>query len=41
MLKEVAALEEDVPIKTRCQGLREHMAGTSAMYTVSCDAEGR
>jgi len=37
----MAALEEDVPIKTRCQVLREHMAGTSTMYTVSCDAEGR
>jgi hypothetical protein len=41
LLKEVAALEEDVPIKTRCQVLREHMAGTNTMYTVSCDAEGR
>jgi hypothetical protein len=41
LLKEVAALDEHMPMKTRCQSLREHMARTNAVYAVSCDAEGR
>jgi hypothetical protein len=42
LLKEVAALDDDELVKqTRCQALRERMTGTSAMYAVNCDAEGR
>jgi hypothetical protein len=41
LLKEVAALDEHVPMKTRCQSLHEHMISTNAVYAVSCDALGR
>jgi hypothetical protein len=41
LLKEVAALDEHVPLKTRCQSLHERMTGTDAAYAVSCDAQGR
>lgn len=41
LLKEVVALEEHMPMKSRCQSLRERMTGTNAVYAVSCDAQGR
>lgn len=41
LLKEVAAMDKGMPIKTRCQALQEQMIGTNAVYAVSCDAEGR
>lgn len=41
LLKEMVALDEHVPMKSRCQSLRERMTGTNAVYAVSCDAQGR
>jgi hypothetical protein len=41
LLNQVEALAGDVPVKTRCQVLRERMTGTSATFAVNCDAEGR
>ncbi|PNF36509.1 Amyloid beta A4 protein [Cryptotermes secundus] len=41
LLKEVVVLNEHMPMKSRCQSLRERMTGTNAVYAVSCDAQGR
>jgi hypothetical protein len=41
LLKEMVALDEHMPMKSRCQSLRERMTGTNAVYAVSCDAQGR